>query len=293
MAQFFDWSKKRRLDRPGDGCTFAEWPAQFTTAAFAKHPGGFTVFLPPDKLACDEYAEGDPYGVETDIDNDWHRRRFTCTLGLLKKAVATRADEDLEILDLGCGRGFITAAVKETLPAARVYGLDYSLRAIEYAASRFRNVELVVADAYSSPFAPASFDVVICNNIWEHVDDPLAMLASVRRILKSRGYLIISTPSRYRVENLLRAVLGKSCLLISPLHVTEYSVGQVSDQLRWGKLDLVEVTSEKIKGEFSTIRLPVRVVFGVAQPILRMYIKAVGSHHSIEGTVFYLARRTD
>jgi ubiquinone/menaquinone biosynthesis C-methylase UbiE len=83
--------------------------------------------------------------------------------------------------------GFITGAVKETLPATRVYGLDYSLRAIEYAARRFRNVEFVVADAYSSPFAPASFDVVICNNIWEHVDDPLAMLTSVRRILKSRG----------------------------------------------------------------------------------------------------------
>jgi hypothetical protein len=107
MAQFFDWSRRLWIEA-GDGCSFAEWPTQFTTAAYANHPDGFTV-LPPDKLARDEYSEGDPYGVETEIDNDWHRRRFTCTLKLLEKAVAAAPGEDLEILDLGCGRGSLRA----------------------------------------------------------------------------------------------------------------------------------------------------------------------------------------
>ena len=62
---------------------------------------------------------------------------------------------------------------------------------------------------------------------------PLQMLKKIERSLKPGGHLIISTPSRYRLPNLIRVLVGKPIVLGSRQHVTEYSVGQVMEQLKY------------------------------------------------------------
>jgi 2-polyprenyl-3-methyl-5-hydroxy-6-metoxy-1,4-benzoquinol methylase len=287
---YYDW-RRGRLVGDEDGCKLEEWPALATERSFALHPKGFPIFLAPDLLAAsDEYAEGDRYLVEDRIDNAFHRRRSECTRALLRQALADGPAEP-RILDLGCGQGHLTEEIRAEFPGAQIAACDYSLSAIEYAAPRFPEIEFAVADAMDPPYPPESFDAVICNNIWEHVPDPLRLLAAVRRVLRMGGCVVISTPSRYHFYNLMRGLMGKRLGRISPMHVTEYSVGQVKEQLRFGGFEFLAVTSMRIPVTAGTLRRKLAV--HVLLPLLRAYIRMSGSHHVLETTAFYLARKVE
>lgn len=58
----------------------------------------------------------------------------------------------------------------------------------------------VQADAALLPFAPGSFDVVICAELLEHVADPAPVLAQTWRALRPGGQLLISVPFLYRIH---------------------------------------------------------------------------------------------
>lgn len=130
---------------------------------------------------------------------------------------------------------------------------------------------------YKEPY----FDIIILNNIWEHVPDPLSLLQSINRILKPNGQLIISTPSRYRFINLLKACLGKEISFMSKLHVTEYTVGQVKEQLRFG--------GYKVNRVFSPPLREGRLIFRMLKYLIFIVLKIIKSHHILEVTVFYSA----
>jgi len=160
--------------------------------------------------------------------------------------------------------------------------LDHSVSAIEYAHEHFPGIDFAVGDAYESPYAKGFFDVIVCNNLWEHVPDPLFLLSRIKRTLKPGGHLIISTPSRYRIDNLVRILRGKPVALISRHHVTEYTVGQIKEQLAYGGFEVKRVLSSPISA--GSLKLD------AARMFFAMLISMVGSHHQLEATVFYLAQ---
>lgn len=228
----------------------------------------------------DEYAEGDPYSVEKNLSSAFHRRRFDLTLALIAEAVTN--EQSPTILDLGCGQGHITQAIKTAFPRATVSGLDKSVSAIRYANENFCGIEFVVGDAMDAPYVDEQFDVVVCNNLYEHVPDPLRLLTRIKAMLRRGGSVIISTPSRYRTSNLLRALLGKPVALMSPYHVTEYTVGQVREQLAYSGFDVTRTLSRYVPSGSLKIR--------IAHVVVDQVVRLLRSHHQLEATVFYLAR---
>lgn len=279
-----------RFLRREDGCPLRDWRTCGDSFKFAMHPRGFLVFLHSSQLEKrDEYDGHDPYGVfnESGSVGAFHERRFTGTISLVQEALR-HAPGRSRILDVGCGRGHITAEILKRFPFAEVSGLDCSISAIAAASERYKGIDFVVADAYRPPYAPEYFDIVVCNNIWEHVPDPLRLLESLNRILTAEGYLIISTPSRYRLGNLARILMGKPVKFISPHHVTEYTVGQVIEQLRFGGFE-AKAYSSRLRVPINDLTdLILRKVWG---PLVRAYLWVIASHHSLEWTVFYLARK--
>jgi len=285
--KYYDYTNNRPLDLTSDGCDLAEWNQLYGKQAFARHPKGFRIFLPPDRLrASDEYAASDPYSFEQNIDGEFHTRRIEITVELVREAISLRQERSAllpvsQILDLGCGQGHITEKIRQVLNGAAITGLDYSVSAIEYAHEHFPDIDFAVGDAYESPYAPGFFDVVVCNNLWEHVPDPLFLLSRIKRAVKPGGYLIISTPSRYRTGNLVRILRGKPVAFMSRHHVTEYTVGQVKEQLSYGGFEVKKVLSRPIsEGSLKA---------NVARMVLSTVVSMVGSHHQLEATVFYLA----
>ena len=53
----------------------------------------------------------------------------------------------------------------------------------------------VVGDARMMPFSDASMDIVLATQVLEHIPDPIAVIAEIRRVLKPGGTLLLSVPS--------------------------------------------------------------------------------------------------
>ncbi len=46
------------------------------------------------------------------------------------------------------------------------------------------------------PFADGRFDMVVCDHVFEHLDDPAAVAAELDRVLRHRGWICARTPNR-------------------------------------------------------------------------------------------------
>ena len=285
MTKYFDWHRMSHVS-PNDGCSLNEWMSSTGNYSFGFHPKGFKIFLGPSEInISDEYKSGDPYDV--DLDSPFQLRRINCTAHLAGMAMIDCGDHPM-VLDIGCGAGHLTEALRRKFPQAEFSALDYSVSAIARAVDLYPEIDFVAGNAYCLPYAEGYFDLVVCNNIWEHVPDPLRMLDSIRRVLRHDGYVIISTPSRYRFENLIRLARGMIVEFNSKLHVTEYSVGQVIEQLRSGKFELVKHYSEPLKKRHNSLRK--RLSYGVVLPLVRIAFAIYGRQYDLEGTVFFLAK---
>ena len=135
------------------------------------------------------------------------------------------------ILDVGCGTGAVLAGLGRH---GRPVGIDRSADSLAFCRRRGL-VALARADASRLPFRPATFDTVLLLDSLEHVEDELALLAEVRRLLTPAGRLLVSVPAfaflwsahdevlhhlrRYTAPG-LRAVLERSGLAVRRLTYT-------------------------------------------------------------------------
>jgi len=92
------------------------------------------------------------------------------------------------VLDVGCSAGLMTREIGAQ--AHFTIGLEIAADAVEYAGAhhaRYGEVAFIRGSAESLPFPPAVFDLVICNHVYEHVDDLHALLAEIERVLRPGG----------------------------------------------------------------------------------------------------------
>ncbi|BDG07184.1 glycosyltransferase [Anaeromyxobacter paludicola] len=100
------------------------------------------------------------------------------------------------VLDLGTGAGY--GAHRLAGVAAAVTGVDLSAEAVAWASERYAapNLRYLQGDARSVPLPDASFDLVVCFEMIEHVAEQEAVLREVRRLLAPGGAFVVSTPNR-------------------------------------------------------------------------------------------------
>ncbi|MGB2753644.1 MAG: class I SAM-dependent methyltransferase [Phycisphaerae bacterium] len=284
---YYDWHRNRALNEC-HGCPYDQW-TEMSDCSFAVHPKGFLVFLRPSQIAALDVACVDPTSVRRSANVAYHRRRFGVTLELLRRAGLAEKSAP-KVLDVGCGGADITAEIHKAFPNAEIFALDCSIRAIECAVQTHPGIEYSLGDAYDLPYVEGCFDAVVCNNMWEHVPDPMRFLEGVRKVMKPCGHLVLSTPSRYRMSNLVRVLRGKPVGLMSPKHVTEYTVGQVVEQLRFGGFRIQHVDGRPLRAGGGGLRGFVKA--WLLTPPVELFLKMVGSHHSLASTVFFLATKT-
>jgi len=102
------------------------------------------------------------------------------------------------VLDFGCGKGRHSFMLASRWPGARAVGLDVDADAL--AAARRRAVRRGLAgvsfsEAASLEAEAGSFDVAVCIDVLEHIDDDAAALLNISRWLKEGGLLILHAPS--------------------------------------------------------------------------------------------------
>ena len=92
------------------------------------------------------------------------------------------------LLDLGASHGLITLELADA--CAEAVGIDVDRQAIAAAAASAQGRSspvFLVASGQALPFAAGSFDVVVCNHVYEHVPDAAALMAEIHRVLAPGG----------------------------------------------------------------------------------------------------------
>jgi SAM-dependent methyltransferase len=97
------------------------------------------------------------------------------------------------VLDAGCGVGYGTRLLAQHGPE-RLVGADISADALARGPSDC--AELVQADLRELPFETDSFDLVVCFEVIEHVEEHDRVIDELRRVLRPGGTLLISSPNR-------------------------------------------------------------------------------------------------
>lgn len=98
------------------------------------------------------------------------------------------------VLDVGCAEGCFTARLAQA--GAAVVGIDVAEEPLRRGLARHPELDLrLVPDEAPWDLEDASFDVVWAGEVLEHVLDTAVWLSEVRRVLRSGGSLLVSTPA--------------------------------------------------------------------------------------------------
>lgn len=115
--------------------------------------------------------------------------------------------QPLTALDLGCGLGFGSKNLKGVFPEVRVVGVDITDSVKEdfqiNSASEFIHI-----DGATLPFRNDFFDVVLVNDVIEHVADTDSLIKEISRVLAPNGTLLLSTPNMAAWFNRMSLLFG-------------------------------------------------------------------------------------
>jgi 2-polyprenyl-6-hydroxyphenyl methylase/3-demethylubiquinone-9 3-methyltransferase len=143
-----------------------------------------------------------------------------------------------KVLDVGCGGGILAESMARR--GAEVLGIDLAskplrvaqLHAMEAGVERLRYRE-VAAEALAAE-APASFDVVTCMEMLEHVPQPASVVQACATLVKPGGWVFFSTINRNPKSFLFAIVGAEHVLKLLPKGTHEYArFIRPSELARW------------------------------------------------------------
>jgi SAM-dependent methyltransferase len=102
------------------------------------------------------------------------------------------------ILETAAGTGVVTAALAQTLPAAKIVATDLNQPMLDVAMTRVRssNVSFRQADALDLPFGDGEFDLVVCQFGVMFFPDKVKGASEARRVLRSGGHFLFAVWDR-------------------------------------------------------------------------------------------------
>lgn len=143
---------------------------------------------------CDP-ARREPIGAAPRATRD--RPRLLSYVGRWGRARRWLPADARAVVDIGCAFGYGTAALTAYGAGQRwVVGVEPDSRHISTAKRSFPWLPLLQGNAEQLPLQGASVDAAVMLDVLEHVSNPDAVLAEIRRVVRPDGYLIVSVPHR-------------------------------------------------------------------------------------------------
>ena len=121
----------------------------------------------------------------------WFRSRNRCIAAATRLLPERNSIKD--VLEHGCGTGFVLAELQRLFPRARVSGADLFEQGLAMARQRFSGT-LVQADLFQCGFR-SEFDLIGLFDVLEHLDDDLQALCALREQLRPGGRLLLTVPA--------------------------------------------------------------------------------------------------
>jgi ubiquinone/menaquinone biosynthesis C-methylase UbiE len=122
-------------------------------------------------------------------------RRSTLRQETIVNFLAKHAPPHASVLDVGCGLGEVLGALP---PQYQLSGMDYAKSNVEISTRRLKDRAVIKQGSiYEIPFPDASFDVALCLEVLEHIEDDARAVRDMARVLKPGGFLIAAVPYTY------------------------------------------------------------------------------------------------
>ncbi|RLG39900.1 MAG: hypothetical protein DRO05_07695 [Thermoproteota archaeon] len=138
----------------------------------------------------------------------------------LLKSYSIKADK---LLDAGGSNGSFTLSIAETVEAKEIWIADISELALQQAREKGINTVRVDLSTENLPFPSESFDMISAIDLIEHLFDPDHFLREAHRVLRKRGFLVLTTPNLAFWGNRILLLLGYQPLMSEAS--TEFAAG--------------------------------------------------------------------
>ena len=169
----------------------------------------------------------------------WFGERNRLILSTLREVLGSLGG--LSALDVGCGTGFVTAALEDA--GLRTYGVDGHLGGLRVARTRVRSA-LLCDNAQSLPFTD-TFDIALACDVIEHTSDDVAVLREIGRALRPGGVVLVTVPAHQWLWSAIDDASG---------HKRRYGRGGLIEVMRAAGLRV------RLARYFNTLLLPVQAM---------------------------------
>ncbi len=185
-------------------------------------------------------------GLEININRE-NYPDFRAYLGeqeyrLLKDVIASLIEKNCirkeNLLDLACWDGESTRYYGDRLGIKDLHGIDFFEEQIEKAKGRGVKVLKCDLEAEIFPIDDAVFDIVVANQIFEHLKQIYRPLSEIHRVLRPGGHLLFSVPNLSALHCRLQLLLGiqPSTIKLFDAHVRGFTPSATRDFLTLNNL---------------------------------------------------------
>jgi 2-polyprenyl-3-methyl-5-hydroxy-6-metoxy-1,4-benzoquinol methylase len=166
--------------------------------------------------------------------------------------VRSHAADAKQVLEIGCGTGFLLNALRAACPSAIIGGSDIHVAGLCLARHRHGSaVELIQSDA-RRPCLRDAFDLVCALDVLEHIKEDEAVLSGIRVALRPDGVLIASVPQHPWLWSQSDELGG---------HLRRYRRGEIEGKVRAAGLEVCFADS------FVSLLLPAMTVSRLSERI--------------------------
>lgn len=117
---------------------------------------------------------------------------YTVRRQIVQNLISTYStNQKIKLLDIGCGTGEL---LRELSPLGEVFGIDNSPQAIAFCKERGLT-NIFIANGTDIPFPDNTFDMVLCLDVLEHIENDVGTIKEIKRVGKPGGTIIIFVPT--------------------------------------------------------------------------------------------------
>ena len=135
---------------------------------------------------------------DSEVESDWSSKEYDQDelIKIERILEAGSICEGSRVIEPGCGTGRLTLIIAERIgPSGLVVANDISPKMVDVARRRLEghsNAQLGCGTIEEAPLPTASFDVVICHNVFPHFNDKAKAVLKLRSALKPSGIFVVS-----------------------------------------------------------------------------------------------------
>jgi len=129
------------------------------------------------------------------------------------------------VFDVGCGEGYIINYIRKKNPNLKFKGIDIMEKNLKKARVLNPGIEFEHVDFLKEKYKPNSFDLILCTEVLEHLNNPEEAVKKLRKICKK--YYLVSVPNEpfWRIANIIRLAHLKT-LGNTPHHLNNWTKNQ-------------------------------------------------------------------